>query len=210
MPRYFLHLHAGESRANPDNTGQNLPDPDAAREMARRIARRLLEWNLEPVPWLDYQVQVTDEAGAIVCQLPLTEAVDRTARAEAEVAASLRAQLSGEVAGSPDRNVTPEAEDEGLLERLDAEMSSLVLESRAVTRPRTDVQGEVDRPGTALALPGSLGRKLWGEQASGTQADPSAAERKRSALGDTEAAKRSVWKPFRKARASWPRKSRGP
>jgi len=131
MPRYFFHLHAGESRANPDNTGHLLPDPDAAREMAQRIARRLLTWNLEPVPWLDYQVHVTDEAGAIVCQLPLTEVVHRTARAEAEVTVGLEAQLPDRVVGSPDRNVTPEAEDEGLLERLDAEMSSLVLESRA-------------------------------------------------------------------------------
>src|SRR3954463_14546156 len=105
MPRYFLHLHAGDSRANPDNTGQNLPDPDAAREMARRIACRLLEWNLEPVPWLDYQVQVTDEARAIVCQLPLTELVDRTARAEAEVTVGLEAQLPKEVVEALDRDV---------------------------------------------------------------------------------------------------------
>ena len=123
MPRYFLHLHAGESRANPDNTGQNLPDPDAAREMARRIARRLLEWNLEPVPWLDYQVQVTDEARAIIWQLPLTDVVDLPARAETEVIESL------------DRDVTSEAEADGLLERLDAEMSSLVLSTRSHSAP---------------------------------------------------------------------------
>lgn len=73
MPRYFFHLHAGESRANPDTTGQRLPDPDAAWEAAWRIARQLLAWNLEPVPWLDYQFQVTDEAGEIVCELPFTD-----------------------------------------------------------------------------------------------------------------------------------------
>src|SRR4051812_25450026 len=188
MPRYFFHLHAGESRANPDNTGQRLPDPDAAREMAWCIARRLLEWNLEPVPWPDYQVQVTDEAGAIVCQLPLTEPVDRTARAEAEDTVGLEAQLPDRVVGSLDPEVTPKAEDEGLLERLDAEMSLLVLEARTVTRPRAAVQGEVDRPGPVLALPGSLGRKRWAGQASETQAGPSPAERVRPALSDTEAA----------------------
>src|SRR3954451_17228394 len=75
MPRFRFHLHAGEGRANADNSGQHLPDLDAAREMARRIAGRLVEWNLEPVFWLDYQVQVTDEAGAIVCELPLVAAV---------------------------------------------------------------------------------------------------------------------------------------
>ena len=99
MPRYFFHLHAGESRANPDNTGQHLPDPDAAREMARRIARRLLEWNLEPVPWLDYQVHVTDEAGAIVCQLPLADMVDLPARAKIEVLEPLDREVTSRYAG---------------------------------------------------------------------------------------------------------------
>ena len=73
MPRYFFHLHAGEGRANPDQTGQHLPDPEAALEVAGRIARQLLTWNLEPVRWLDYHLQVTDEAGQIVYGLPLTE-----------------------------------------------------------------------------------------------------------------------------------------
>ncbi len=75
MPRYLFHLHAGEGRANADNSGQHLPNLDAAREMARRIAGRLVAWNLEPVSWLDYQVHVTDEAGAIVYELPLVAAV---------------------------------------------------------------------------------------------------------------------------------------
>ncbi len=126
MPRYFFHLHAGESRANPDNTGQLLPDPDAAREMARRIACRLLEWNLEPVPWLDYQVHVTDEAGAIICQLPLTEVADLPARAGTEVI------------DPPDRDVTSQAEADGCLERLDAEISALVREARPAPRPRVE------------------------------------------------------------------------
>ena len=83
MPQYFFHIHAGDSRANPDNRGQDLPDADAAQQMAQRIACRLLEWNLEPVQWLDYQVQVTDETGAIVSELPLTEVVDQIASGSA-------------------------------------------------------------------------------------------------------------------------------
>ncbi len=74
MPRYFFHLHAGENCANSDQTGQLLPNPEAALEAAGRIARQLLTWNLEPVRWLDYHVQVTDEAGAVVLELPFTEA----------------------------------------------------------------------------------------------------------------------------------------
>src|SRR3954463_1334723 len=112
MPRYFLHLHAGDSRANPDNTGQNLPDPDAAREMAQRIARRLLEWNLEPVPWLDYQVQVTDEAGGIFSELPPSEVIDQiageSAGVEAEVNVSPRAQLLDEAFEPLGRDISPE------------------------------------------------------------------------------------------------------
>src|SRR4051812_24804348 len=170
--------------------------------MAQRIARRLLTWNLEPVPWLDYQVHVTDEAGAIVCQLALTEVVHRTAGSEAEVIANPEAQLP-EGVKALDRDVMPESEDEGVLERLDAEMPSLVLATREATQPRAASQGEVERPGPVLALHGSPGRKRWRGQASGTQADPSAADRKRSDLSVTGAEKRSLWKSFRKARASW-------
>ena len=74
MPRYFFHLHTGDSRANPDITGQRLPDPDAAWEAAGRMARQLLAWNLEPVQWLDYHFQVMSAAGEIVCELPFTDA----------------------------------------------------------------------------------------------------------------------------------------
>jgi hypothetical protein len=72
MPRYFFHLYAGGSRANPDTAGQRLPDPNVAWEAAGRMARQLPAWNLEPVQWLDYRLQVTGEAGEIVCELPLS------------------------------------------------------------------------------------------------------------------------------------------
>src|SRR3954453_12449416 len=112
MPRYFFHLHAGDSRANPDKRGQDLPDADAARQMAQRIARRLLEWNLEPVFWLDYQVQVTDEAGAIVCELPLVAAVgqsenDRLKAQTAVADASRKNEFLSSSHRTPARDTSP-------------------------------------------------------------------------------------------------------
>lgn len=77
MPRYFFHLQAGGHWANPDTAGQHLPDLEAAWNAAQRIVRQLLAWNLEPVPWLDYRLQVTNEAGEIVCELSLTDVVER-------------------------------------------------------------------------------------------------------------------------------------
>jgi hypothetical protein len=74
MPRYCFHILAGENRTHLDRTGWDLPNPAAVRESAGRIARQLLAWNLEPVQWLDCLIQVTDEVGAIVFELPFTEA----------------------------------------------------------------------------------------------------------------------------------------
>src|SRR5829696_1742885 len=136
MPRYFFHLHAGDSRANPDKRGQSLSDADAARQMAQRIARRLLGWSLKPVQWLDYQVHVTDEAGAIVSELPLTEVVDQIASeragAEAEADVSPRAQLLDEAFEPLEQDISPGTASlsghRGLDADLDAVMSSLVLD----------------------------------------------------------------------------------
>ena len=72
MPRDFFHLHAGQSRANPVQTGQRLPSPEAALEAAERIAHQLLAWNFEPEPWRDYHVQVTNEADTVLFELPLS------------------------------------------------------------------------------------------------------------------------------------------
>src|SRR5215203_2106442 len=127
MPRYFFHLHAGDRRANPDKRGQNLSDADAARQMAQRIARRLLEWNLEPVQWLDYQVQVTDEAGAIVSELPLTKVVDQiaseSAGATAEADVRPRAQLLDEAFEPLEQVISPERAGLGGRKDLDTIMS---------------------------------------------------------------------------------------
>ena len=144
MPRYFFHLHAGDSRANPDKRGQDLSDADAARQMAQRIARRLLEWNLEPVQWLDYQVQVTDEVGAIVSELALTEVVDQIASeragAEAEADVSPRGQLLDESSKPLEQVRSPQTVDLNGGKDLDAIMASLALELQEVTQSQAPVQ----------------------------------------------------------------------
>lgn len=152
MPRYFFHLHAGDSRANPDKRGQDLSDADAARQMAQRIARRLLEWNLEPVQWLDYQVQVTDEAGAIVSELALTEVVDQIAseragaEAEADVSARARAQLLDESSKLLEQVTSPDIAGLSGRKDLDAIMASLALELQEVTQSQAPVQDPADPP----------------------------------------------------------------
>ena len=150
MPRYFFHLHAEDSRANPDKRGQDLSDADAARQMAQRIARRLLGWNLKPVQWLDYQVQVTDEAGAVVSELPLTEVVDQIAsertEAKAEADVSPRAQLLDEPSEPLEQVRSPETADLSGGKDLDAIMSSLTLELQEVTQSQAPVQDPAGPP----------------------------------------------------------------
>ena len=153
MPRYFFHLHAGDSRANPDKRGQDLSDADAAQQMAQRIARRLLEWNLEPVQWLDYQVQVTDEAGAIVSELALTEVADQIASeragAEAEADVSPRGQLLDESSEPLEQVRSPETGGLSGRKDLDAIMSSLALELQEVTQSQAPVEDPAGQPNEA-------------------------------------------------------------
>ena len=72
MPRVFFHLHAGQSRAHPDRMGERLPGPEAALDAVERIARQLLAWTSELVPWCDCYVQVQDEADAVRFELLLS------------------------------------------------------------------------------------------------------------------------------------------
>jgi hypothetical protein len=150
MPRYFFHLHAGDSRANPDKRGQDLSGADAARQMAQGIARRLLKWNLEPVPWLDYQVQVTDEAGAIVSELALTEVVDQIAseraEAEAEADVSPRAQVLDESSEPLEQVTLPETAGLSGRKDLDAVMASLALELQEITQSQAPVHDRAGQP----------------------------------------------------------------
>jgi hypothetical protein len=72
MPRYYFHLHArsGE-RVVPDPYGQHIPDPEEVWAAAQRMARWLIDQNMQPVQWGDYRFEVMDEAGEIVFKLPL-------------------------------------------------------------------------------------------------------------------------------------------
>ena len=51
MPRYFFNVVIERTRL-PDHDGQDLPDPDAAFEAARRAAQDLMNTDLDhPVNW---------------------------------------------------------------------------------------------------------------------------------------------------------------
>jgi hypothetical protein len=72
MPRDFFQLHAGQSRTHPDRTGEHLSGPESALDAVERIARQLLAWTSELVPWCDCYVQVTNEADAVRFELLLS------------------------------------------------------------------------------------------------------------------------------------------
>jgi hypothetical protein len=164
MPRYFFHIHSGDSRANPDHRGLDLPDADAAQQMAERIAHRLLKWNLEPVPWLDYQVHVTDEAGAVVCELPLTEIAHQPTREAAQTEAAMaspKAQLQAEPAGPAKQHLAPEVAGLGEHAGLDAVLASLAVELQEVTQAQALLKGPLEQPRPTGSLHRYLGRRLW-------------------------------------------------
>ncbi len=76
MPRYFFHVVL-EGERIPDLDGQDLPDPDAAWEAARRTASSLMETAVDrPVAWLRCHFEVQDEAGEIVLEFPFVEAIE--------------------------------------------------------------------------------------------------------------------------------------
>jgi hypothetical protein len=68
MPRYFFHVHDGNSTG--DNEGTELPDIFAAQEQAILLSGELLRemggkfWNGE-----EWSLDVTDEAGRILFTL---------------------------------------------------------------------------------------------------------------------------------------------
>ncbi len=76
MPRYFFHVSL-EGTLIRDPDGQELPDPDAAWERARRAARELMRTDLgRPVNWLGCHFAVADDAGEVVLEFPFAEAVE--------------------------------------------------------------------------------------------------------------------------------------
>lgn len=76
MPRYFFNLHAPGVDV-PDPVGEELADPDAAFNAATRIARGLMAVKLDlGLNWLAARLEVTDQEGEVVLELPFAEAVD--------------------------------------------------------------------------------------------------------------------------------------
>ena len=68
MPRYFFNVKDGQDL--PDHEGTVLASPDAARVMAVFSSGEMLKAHAEKF-WLDrdWQMHVTDEQGASVCDL---------------------------------------------------------------------------------------------------------------------------------------------
>jgi hypothetical protein len=66
MPRYYIRL---EPQAIGDNEGEELPNPEAARQVAEAMAADLTRNRDEQVPY--QQLIVSDAAGAIVYEAAL-------------------------------------------------------------------------------------------------------------------------------------------
>lgn len=71
MPRYFFHFHDGHTL--PDQEGTELPDFDAARAEAVRVAADAFTRQAETL-WSDgeWSLQVTDAAGMTLFALYMT------------------------------------------------------------------------------------------------------------------------------------------
>lgn len=74
MPRYFFNVSL-EDHLLPDPEGQELPDPDAAWETARRIALDAISVDEGRGNWRNCHVEVRDAGGEIVLEFPFKEAV---------------------------------------------------------------------------------------------------------------------------------------
>ena len=76
MPHYFFHLHREGSRLEDEN-GLRLPDPEAAWFQAVRSARELIRAELTlGGRWEDQAIEIVDDRGAPVEQLPLRDVAD--------------------------------------------------------------------------------------------------------------------------------------
>ncbi|MCJ2013538.1 DUF6894 family protein [Methylobacterium sp. J-076] len=74
MPRYFFHTHIGDDVVvDPD--GRELDDADAAWEAAKVLAVQLLQGAAADPELLRAVLFVADEAGEIVLEFPLTDAL---------------------------------------------------------------------------------------------------------------------------------------
>ena len=76
MPRNFFNVSL-EDHLLPDPEGQELPDPDAAWETARRIACDAMSVDEgRPMNWQTCHVEVKDVDGEIMLEFPFLEAVE--------------------------------------------------------------------------------------------------------------------------------------
>lgn len=74
MPRYFFNTRIGaELLLDPE--GEELRDPDHAWEVARTTVRELLSNQAASPELLKAVLEVSDEGGEIVLELPFSEAV---------------------------------------------------------------------------------------------------------------------------------------
>ena len=74
MPRYFFHTRIGGDLVT-DPDGEELRDPDHAWETARTLALQLLQGAASDPELLHAVLEVSDEAGEVVLEFPLAEAV---------------------------------------------------------------------------------------------------------------------------------------
>lgn len=74
MPRYFFHTAFGAEMLK-DESGVVLRDPDAAWEKAQALAASLLATQAGDARLLAAIIAVHDEAGEIVLEFPVSEAV---------------------------------------------------------------------------------------------------------------------------------------
>ena len=78
MPHYLFNIRIGDALIE-DPDGRELRDPDQAWEAARALARDLLRDHHGRRDVLAAAVEVMDDAGEVVLEFPVLEALDPTA-----------------------------------------------------------------------------------------------------------------------------------
>ncbi|MGH6678340.1 MAG: DUF6894 family protein [Bradyrhizobium sp.] len=73
MPRYFFNTRLGDELID-DPEGEELRSPDRAWDVAHAMILELLKSEGAAGPLLGAVIEVTDEEGEIVLELPFTEA----------------------------------------------------------------------------------------------------------------------------------------
>ena len=78
MPRYFMSLRY-RGRLFADEEGDELHDDEAARAHAATMARDLINNGRLTVirNWLDCILEITDESGRLVAEVPFADATNR-------------------------------------------------------------------------------------------------------------------------------------